>query len=375
MKNILLINSSQDKIRPFLSLWQELSQREYAFYYFYSQELPGEVFFKQAKKYYFGPELKGKFSLALFIFFWPFLWLYYFWILFFLKRKKNLKAIICFNWNEKILFSSLAAIFRLKVIWPEFPDTDYFDKPKLLIKLYKLSSSPAKIIAFVNYTKIQLRNLGFGENKIKVMPPGLRQKPARHQENIFSNLAKLDQTHFSRKYFTIGTVIELAPPNQVEIMLRAAKICLTVISNLQVMIIGDGPERRHLAWLAKKLEIDNLVWFVGFQNYLRKWLDSFNVYISTCEQVKLSDIKLALRAMANKLPVVAVRNIGLEEIIQEGRTGFLVEKDNSEILANEIIKLYKNKRLAHDLGKNGYEQVSANFSFDKMIKDWEEILG
>ena len=78
--------------------------------------------------------------------------------------------------------------------------------------------------------------------------------------------------------------------------------------------------------------------------------------------------------MVSRLPIVAVRNIGLEEVLQEGQSGFFVEKDNSEALAFEIIKLYKNKCLARDLGSNGFKQVGTSFNFDKMVKKWEEIL-
>jgi len=365
-QNILIINSFSKKDRPLIDVFEELEKRDYIFKWLFSK-----------KNIYFGPRPMGIFSLIIFIFLWPFLSLYQLFFLIFERNK--IKAIICFDWNEKIIFTPLAKLLGIKMIWLEYPDIDHRDGLKFFTFLYRFCSRWATIVVFINISKLFLKQINISQNNIKVIPLGIKLGKYGHQDTIFSSLAKTEHLKFNRKYFTVGATFNFKNSRQIENLFQAIKICLSVIPNLQLIIIGDGSEKKNLNWLAKKMEIDNVIWFVGgpAQNgqeaHFKKWFNSFDIFVATYLPARFFDLKMVLIAMASGLSVVGFRNRGFEDIIKD-KTGLLIEADNNEILANKIIELYQNSRLRRNLGENAREQVDKNYNIDKMVEEFAKIL-
>ena len=376
-KNILIINSSSGKNQSLINLFAELKQKGHTFYLLSSTANLYNQFKQKdwpAKKIYLGPNLKNGINSLLFIILLPALLLAHLAFLAYHKFSKKITTIICFNWNEKIIITPIARILKLKVIWLELPNIDYKAKNKFLLWLYKFSAKGVAVVAFTGFIKMQLKNLGLSENNIKIIPPGIKLNQFRRQDTIFNKLAQTNQGNFHRKYFTVGTVTNLNYQQNIETLFRAVKICLTVIPNLQLIVVGDGTERKSLTWLAKKMGIDNLVWFVGEQNHLKKWLDSFDVFVVASETPNLADFDICLQAMAAGLPIIGPANLGLEDIIQENKAGFLIEKNNNEALAQQIIALQQNKHLRLRLGQEAKERVDKYFGVDKMVRQFEKII-
>lgn len=69
-----------------------------------------------------------------------------------------------------------------------------------------------------------------------------------------------------------------------------------------------------------------------------------------------------LEAMALGVPVIATRHGGPVDIIEEGRSGFLVTPSDTEALANAIERLAADEGLRRSLGAAGRERVASHFS-------------
>jgi len=373
--NILIINSLAEKKSRLTTVFKELEQKQFSFRLWSSKTPPLEQFKQNhwpVKKIFLGPNLKSRLSLLFFLISLPLMQLYYFIALINVKIKYHLSSVICLNFNEKIIITGPAKLLGLKTIWLEGPDLNYRQTNKFLFWLYKLNHGLADIITFNNYAKLQLINLGLQEKRITVIALGAKLN--QYQENIFDQLASVSQANFHRKYFTVGAIAALDQKQKVETIFQAVKICLSVIPNLQLIIIGEGRERKNLTWLAKKMGIENLVWLVGEQDQLKKWLYSFDIFLAAGDSLKLDDYGNILEAMAAGLPILAGRNIGLEDLIIENRTGSLIESNNSEMLARQIIKLHQDKKLRDFLGKNSKERANQLFTINEMTAKLEQIL-
>ena len=335
MTKIIIINSAPAKNCLLKQAFKELEQKKFSFNWLTSTK-----------------PLLGQFK---FLF-----------LLIIFKCKRQVDLIVCFNFSEKIIMTPLACLLSLKVVWFEGPELNYRRYNKFLLALYKLNCRLAKVVVFNSYSKLKLKNIGYAENKINLITPGA--KLMAYQENIFNKLAIAGRANFHRKYFTVGAITALNQKQKIETIFQAIKISLPVIPNIQLIIIGEGEERKNLLWLAKKMKIDNLIWLVGEQEQLKKWLDSFDIFLALGENLLLDDYGNILEAMAAGLPVLAPRNIGLEDLIIENNTGALIESDNSEMLARQIIKLYQNKSWRLYLGKNGRDRASQLFMLDKMVE-------
>jgi glycosyltransferase involved in cell wall biosynthesis len=71
-----------------------------------------------------------------------------------------------------------------------------------------------------------------------------------------------------------------------------------------------------------------------------------------------------LEAMAYKLPCIGTNLEAIPEIIDDGHTGFLIERYDAKLLAQKLILLLKDTNLAKTMGERGYQKVITNFGWD-----------
>ena len=75
-----------------------------------------------------------------------------------------------------------------------------------------------------------------------------------------------------------------------------------------------------------------------------------------------------LEASAAGLPIVSTLHAGIPKVVIQQETGFLVEEDNVDLMADRIIQVLINMKLAKELGKKGREYVKNNFTLEKHIE-------
>lgn len=371
-KKIIIYSSINSSLQPFGYLLEELSQRGFAFELRTNSPCDLLKLFNeqhwQRKLAWLGPKSGSKLSERLFRFFLPLirLGIYANWQ----WNKKNLPAtIICFGWAEKLLFTGVAKRLGVKVLWLELPDNQI---PRSGWKSYRKLSRLATIITLNHYTKSKLEQNGIEPDSIRVVQPGIKLQQYTHQDDLYHNLA--DRTRPGKKYFTIGTVTNLDEQQKIESLFQAVKKCLTIIPNLQLIVVGEGKEKKNLLWLAKKMEIDNLVWLVGEQAHLRKWIESFDLYIATNERLDLQELVTTLCVMSAERPVIGQADSGLEDLIFDAKTGYLMDLADSENLAEKIMVLHQDKDIRRQLGKQALERVEKYFTSAKMLEQFEKLL-
>jgi glycosyltransferase involved in cell wall biosynthesis len=334
-------------------------------------------------KIYLGPILNfekndNKLKSFIFLLILPFLFFYNFTVLYGLRRQHRIDKLFLTNWNEKIVLTSSANLLRIKPFWlePKCLNKKIFSSwpAKPIRWLYKINASQAKIITASNFIREQLINWMIDKNRIFILGPAIKMNSVEHQENIFESMAKKDYLKKQRKFFTIGVVCRLDENQKIEWVFSAVNLCLETIPNLQLIVVGEGREKKNLTWLAKKIHVENMVWFVGGQDRPKKWLDNFDIFILPLTQVKIPDYYSVLEAMSAGLPVIAPKNFGLEDMIGENRTGTLIEFDNPEMLSQQILKLEQNIGWRHELGKNAKEKIASDFTLDKMSSKLNEII-
>jgi hypothetical protein len=81
----------------------------------------------------------------------------------------------------------------------------------------------------------------------------------------------------------------------------------------------------------------------------------------------------AIEAMAAGLPVVASRVGGLLDLIDDGRTGLLVKPDDPSALADALESLVLSPAHAAKLGASAREEVTRRYSFDRMVRAFEDL--
>ena len=137
------------------------------------------------------------------------------------------------------------------------------------------------------------------------------------------------------------------------------------------ILVGDGILRDKIEDFIKKHMLEDSVLLTGWQKDIRPYLAIADVFTLTSlwEGLPIAIIE----AFAMKKPVVVTAIDGNQEVVIDGKNGFLVSPKNYEKMAERIFYLYKNDELGKKMGHNGYEKVKKEFSISKMISDTEKL--
>ena len=372
-KNIYIINTKKEDIYSLLSFFEELQIKNFNLLFFLIKSKIFKVAKEKKIKIKKLPKFledrsgfKKIFLLILSPFLAPGLIIFFY----YLKKKKSLNAILFFGESLKIILRIPLSFLKIKMIWFENNSS---------AQPLKLFSRKAKRICFHELEKNNLIKKGVSEDKITILNPGLNAREAKRQDNIFNNLARENQNKNSiskkeSKFFTIGTFADLNHENNLENLFLAIKKALIVISNIQLIVIGDGEKRKKLTWLAKKMQIDIVVWFVGEQERLGKWLDAFDLFVVSCRKAQLKDFEIVLKSLSAKIPIIVPFGIGFDNIIYDNKNGLIIEKEESEEILKAIIKLKKDKFLRKRLGENGFATVQNELSMENMVEGFMKII-
>ena len=81
-----------------------------------------------------------------------------------------------------------------------------------------------------------------------------------------------------------------------------------------------------------------------------------------------------LEAMQQSVTCISTNEGGIPEIIEDGKTGYIIEKNNPQALADKIEILLDNEKLRQDMGENGYRKFQALYTLEAFERQFIKIL-
>jgi glycosyltransferase involved in cell wall biosynthesis len=162
----------------------------------------------------------------------------------------------------------------------------------------------------------------------------------------------------------IGSVGRLEPVKGLSFLLEAAAALRGRIPDLRVELAGSGTCEPRLRSLAAQLGIADSVDFLGWREDIGSLHGRWQVFAqpSIHEGFGLA----ALEAMAAGRPVVAAAVGGLPELVEDGRTGFLVPVGAVDALADRLGRLLNDEALRTRMGEAGRQRAQDGFSVAEM---------
>lgn len=304
---------------------------------------------------------------------WPWLYLVGRWRLGRLIKRQHIDGLICLSWLDKILLTAPAKQLGLPVVWLQLPEESSFKVAGLLATIYRHQAARVKIITYGRHLIDSLQSNNGHLDNCRLLFPALDQSKISQQADLFDSLADGRREQIDKKYFVVGAVVNLDDGQVVEILLRSLKIILAVIPSVQLVVIGDGAKRKELQWLAKQLDLANLVWFVGRQEPLDKWFRSLDALIELSTESS-ADWQRLLQAMGVGLPIIVPKNKQVADFLLPGQTALVVEKAEPEMIAQAIIQLQQDKLLAGRLSWQSKEWVAEFGNLERQVVDFTNYL-
>lgn len=178
--------------------------------------------------------------------------------------------------------------------------------------------------------------------------------------------------------FTIGTIKALTPKYGIDYLLKAAAIVKRIEPEmpLKIRIGGKGPNELEYRVLAKSLGIEDIVTWLGFIPQEQVALEWANMDIgivfssSSSESFGVS----AVEAEASGVPVIISDVPGLMEATSPDLTSIVVERKNTEALAEAIIRLYHDPDLRKKMGAEGRRYAKNNYELNMCFEKVENIF-
>jgi glycosyltransferase involved in cell wall biosynthesis len=173
--------------------------------------------------------------------------------------------------------------------------------------------------------------------------------------------------------FTFGTVCNLMPRKSVDHLLKAAaRMKEQGESHFRVLIAGDGAERQSLETLAKSLSLENEVEFLGFVQEPLPIIAAMDVFAFCSAKEGLA--RVLIEAMSLEKPVISSNVIGPQEVVDDGKTGFLYEYGDVEKLASLLMALRRNPPLRQQLGAAGRKRAQQVFTVESYVGHVSRVL-
>lgn len=136
---------------------------------------------------------------------------------------------------------------------------------------------------------------------------------------------------------------------------------------LRFVIAGDGPDRPHFTALAASLKVSSRVSFLGYRHDVGELLQAADLFVlpSHSEGTPLS----VMEAMAASCAVVATDVGGIPEIVEDGKTGYLVPAHDAGAIAQAVTQLVATPAHRRALGEAGRQRVETHFTQERMLTE------
>jgi glycosyltransferase involved in cell wall biosynthesis len=175
--------------------------------------------------------------------------------------------------------------------------------------------------------------------------------------------------------YRIGIVANFAPFKRHEDFIRTAALVAAEELDAEFWIVGDDTEgkgrRRLLEDLAASLGQQHRIKFLGHRRDVPDLIRQLHVVVLTSQFEPFG--RAVIEAMACGRPVVATRDGGVPEIIDEGETGHLVEVGDCAGFARALVSLLRDREAWERMSRNAADAVRHRFALDAHVERIVEI--
>jgi len=204
-----------------------------------------------------------------------------------------------------------------------------------------------------------------GAGNVAVVPNGV-------DTSVFRPLDRhqlREKLGYNAKEKIIVSTSRLTPKNGMDYLIKAIK----PLGNVKLIIIGEGEQRKSLENLVRSLKMKNRVILLGALPHreLPQYLAIADAFCrpSVNEGFGISFIE----SMACRIPTIGTAVGGITDIINNGENGMLVPPEDPGTLSKAIQKVIEDGTMAKRIAANGYQTVKEKFTWERVLKDMEDV--
>ena len=215
--------------------------------------------------------------------------------------------------------------------------------------------------------KQELMKLGISENLINVNSCGV------NVDFFNSTTPELNEKII---LFTGRFTAKKAP----NLTINAFDIVLKKHPDAKLWMIGGGELFESCVKLIKELAIEKSVELLGVKkpSEISNYLKQSKIFVQHSRRTKTGDSEgtpvSVLEASSTGLPIVSTKHAGIKEAVVHGKTGYLVDEGDYQMMAEFIIRLLEDQSSVKDFGAAARQHMIDNYSMSKQIRGIQVIL-
>lgn len=234
---------------------------------------------------------------------------------------------------------------------------------------YRWISRSATFVAVSDDLKrFVVEKTGIAETRIRIIHNGIALPPVPHQSEIEVCRAEVGLMVGAP---VIGSVGSLYPVKGHRYLIEAMPLVLAQHPAAQLILVGRGDQEAVLKERVTQLGLESHVRFLGLRPDVPKLLALMDVFVLPSLSEGLS-IAL-LEAMLAEKAVVATKVGGNAEVIQPGRTGWLVPAQDVDALAAALCEALSDRSRLERFGAAGSARARSEFGLERMTGQYEAL--
>jgi starch synthase (maltosyl-transferring) len=233
----------------------------------------------------------------------------------------------------------------------------------------RLHARAAKVVCVSqSVADIYAHQVGFPPDKLAVIPNGIDVRRYATAEAV--DLASLGLPAGRQAIVFVG---RLHCQKGLDWLLRLTPRLFSRLPSYDLVLVGEGPERRPLETLARSLGVAHRVHFAGFRPNIAGILRASRLLVLPSRWEGMPNV--LLEAMALGLPVASTRVHGVEELLGDLTAAQTAEPGDDVGFLAKVCQLVESPDLAHQIGTRNRERVAEHFSLTSMIRAYEHLYG
>lgn len=173
-------------------------------------------------------------------------------------------------------------------------------------------------------------------------------------------------------HFVIGFAGQMTEHKKPQRFLYAFSQAKRSIPKIKGIMAGDGPMLPMLRSLAEDLEIAEDILFTGYVSDLDFFYSTIDVLVLTSDHEPFG--RVILEAMSYGRAVIAAAVDGVPEVVEDGKTGYLVPAEEIPAYCQKILELSKNPEYCRQMGKSARRRVMERFGKSRYQHELISIL-
>ena len=156
------------------------------------------------------------------------------------------------------------------------------------------------------------------------------------------------------------------------VLLSAFELIQQRLPEARLVLAGEGPLREMIESEIREQGWERSVLLAGFVDDAAAIMQAIDVLLLPSYWEGFGIV--ILEAMACGRPVITTNISSMPEIVDDGRTGYLIPPGATAALAERAVELLQNKSLRESMGRAGRARVAEHFSHDVMIDRLEKLF-